>query len=149
MTDYEIGYGKPPKLTRFKKGVCPNPFGRGKRSPSFDEQVVSDVLFEPAEFQENGRTKRAPRLEIEIRKLGAAAVRGDVESAAKLLKMHSHAKTNGDSTPLVIMITGGMPRDENGTTSQFESFDGTDLEIRKLYSTIEARSKRSANSGVA
>ena len=29
MTDYEVGYGRPPKATRFKKGVCANPRGRG------------------------------------------------------------------------------------------------------------------------
>ncbi len=28
--DYEIGYGKPPKHTRFKKGQCGNPKGRPK-----------------------------------------------------------------------------------------------------------------------
>jgi hypothetical protein len=31
QSDYEAGYGKPPKHSRFKKGVCANPRGRGKR----------------------------------------------------------------------------------------------------------------------
>lgn len=110
MTDYEIGYGKPPKHSWFKKGVCPNPRGRGMRPPPTDEQVVRNVLYAQAEFQENGRAKKAPRLEIEIRKLGAAAIRGDIESAAKLLKMHSHARTEGDTAPVVIVITGGLPK---------------------------------------
>jgi hypothetical protein len=25
MSDYDVGYGKPPKHSQFKKGVCPNP----------------------------------------------------------------------------------------------------------------------------
>jgi hypothetical protein len=29
MTD--VGYGRSPKHSQFKKGVCPNPRGRGKR----------------------------------------------------------------------------------------------------------------------
>src|SRR5579872_5984364 len=111
MTDYEIGYGKPPKHSRFKKGVCPNPHGRGKRPSPVDEQVINSVLHAHVEFQEGGRTKTASRLEIEIKKLGAAAVRGDIESAAKLLNMYSHAKREGDTAPVVILITGGMPKD--------------------------------------
>ena len=110
MTDYEVGYGKPPKRSRFKKGVCPNPRGRGVRPPPEPEQIISKVLYARAEFRENGRTKKAPRLEIEIRKLGAAAVRGDIESAAKLLKMYSHAKAQGDTAPLIIVVTGGLPK---------------------------------------
>jgi hypothetical protein len=31
MSDYDVGYGRPPKHSQFKKGVCPNPRGRGKR----------------------------------------------------------------------------------------------------------------------
>jgi hypothetical protein len=31
MSDYDVGYAKPPKHAQFKKGVCPNPHGRGKR----------------------------------------------------------------------------------------------------------------------
>ena len=27
MSDYDVGYGKPPKHAQFKKGVCPNPMG--------------------------------------------------------------------------------------------------------------------------
>jgi hypothetical protein len=110
MTDYEVGYGKPPKHSRFKKGVCPNPRGRGRRPLSVDEQIVRNVLYARSEFRENGRIKKASRLEIEIRKLGAAAVQGDIGSAAKLLKMHSHAKREGDTAPITIVITGGLPK---------------------------------------
>jgi hypothetical protein len=31
MSDYEIGYGKPPKHSQFEKGVRPNLRGRSKR----------------------------------------------------------------------------------------------------------------------
>ena len=33
MSDYEVGYGKPPKHARFKKGFAANPKGRPKRQP--------------------------------------------------------------------------------------------------------------------
>ena len=38
---YEVGYGKPPKNTRFKKGMSGNPGGRpsAKRNPSKKRSV--------------------------------------------------------------------------------------------------------------
>ena len=110
MTDYEVGYGKPPKNSQFKKGVCSNPRGRNKQPSTIYQQVIEKVLYRRAEFRENGCVKKASRLEIEIRRLGRCGNRGDVESAAKLLKMHSHAKTEGDTAPIVIVVTGGLPK---------------------------------------
>lgn len=113
MTDYEIGYGKPPKHSQFKKGVCPNPQGRGKRrAPKFGD-IVENVLNGKVEFRDRGKTKKASRIELLIRKLVASAIKGDVASAAQLLKLHAHAKKFGDGGPLVIRVTGGLPPDPN------------------------------------
>jgi hypothetical protein len=46
-------------------------------------------------------------LEAIIRKLFSEAMRGDVSSADKLLKMREHAETHGDIGPTVIKI--GIP----------------------------------------
>jgi hypothetical protein len=40
--DYEVGYGKPPKHTRWEKGFCPNPKGRGKKPKKKD--TVAEIL---------------------------------------------------------------------------------------------------------
>ena len=45
MSDYEVGYGKPPKHSRFRKGVCANPRGRGKRRRFEAEEILKAVLF--------------------------------------------------------------------------------------------------------
>ena len=55
MTDYEVGYGRPPIHTRFKKGVCPNPKGRGKRDPTQIAKTIHNVLSEEMEYREGGR----------------------------------------------------------------------------------------------
>jgi hypothetical protein len=44
MVDYEIGYGKPPKHSQFKKGVCANPRGRPRRRDTQIGEVVRDFL---------------------------------------------------------------------------------------------------------
>jgi|SRR5665213_2417972 len=109
MNNYDVGYKKPPKHSQFRKGICPNPSGRGTRAPPKREEAIRNALNSQMEFRENGRLKRAPRLEVEIRKVVAQALKGNVESAAKLLRMHAHAKKYGDSGPVVITIKGGLP----------------------------------------
>ena len=109
MSDYEVGYGKPPKHSQFQKGVCPNPKGRGRDRDLKLDEIMNKVLHTRIEFRESGRAKKASRLELAIRRIAAAAANGDVPSAALLLKLRAHAKTHGDTGPIVIRITGGLP----------------------------------------
>ena len=107
MRDYKVGYGRPPKHSQFRKGICPNPKGRGKgRGPKWDE-IINKVLHARIAFRENGRVKHASRLELAIRRLAAKAAKGDVASAASLLKVWAHAKKHGDSGPIIIRVSGG------------------------------------------
>jgi Family of unknown function (DUF5681) len=107
MTDYEVGYGRPPIHTRFKKGVCSNPNRRGKRDPTEMVNIIHNALSEEVEYREGRRVRRTSRLEAIIRKLFSEAMRGDVSSAAALLKMREHVETHGDIGPIVIKI--GIP----------------------------------------
>ena len=92
MSDYDVGYGKPPKHAQFKKGVCPNPHGRGKRRDLTVAEILNKVLNAKTEFRERGKLKKASRIELSIRRFAALATKGDVASAAWLLKMRAHAK---------------------------------------------------------
>jgi len=53
--DYEIGYGKPPLHTRFRKGHSGNPNGRPRGSKSF-ATLVNKALEQPVVLRRNGRT---------------------------------------------------------------------------------------------
>ena len=92
MSDYDVGYGKPPKHAQFKKGVCPNPHGRGKRRDLKVAEILNKVLNAKTEFRERGKLKKASRIELSVRRLAASALKGDVGSAASLLKMRAHAE---------------------------------------------------------
>jgi Family of unknown function (DUF5681) len=107
MKDYEVGYGRPPIHTQFKKGVCPNPNGRGKRDPTEMSNIIAKALSEEVEYREGQKVRRGSRLEAIIRKLFSEAMRGNVGSAADLLKLRQHAETHGDIGPTVIKI--GIP----------------------------------------
>jgi hypothetical protein len=54
--DYETGFGKPPKKTRFRKGQSGNPKGRPKGARNFKSDVL-DALSQPISVTENGKRK--------------------------------------------------------------------------------------------
>ena len=104
MGDYEIGYGKPPRHSQFKKGVCANPRGRPRRQSTEIGDVVRGFLSSQTEYREKGRTRKTSRLELAIKRHVISALNGDVGSAAILLKMRAQAMKFGDVGPLVINI---------------------------------------------
>lgn len=74
--DYEVGYRKPPKHSRFKPGVSPNPSGRPKRSPTFLEEFQAE-LNTRVEVQENGRRRRLTKRRLITKQVVNGAVKGD------------------------------------------------------------------------
>jgi Family of unknown function (DUF5681) len=118
MKSYEVGYGRPPMHSRFKKGECPNPRGRGRREPSEMADIIHDVFSEEGEYREGPRIKKASRRELRVRKLFYAAIRGDVRSADDLLKLRVHAGIHGDAGPLVIKILND-PEGDGGYSEQW------------------------------
>jgi hypothetical protein len=66
MSGYKVGYGKPPKHSQFKKGVCPNRKGRGKRPKLKAGDIVENVLNAKIKFQQRGRTQKSTRLELAL-----------------------------------------------------------------------------------
>jgi hypothetical protein len=101
---YEVGYKKPPRHSQFKPGNRCNPQGRGKPKVETEAEIVKRVLNFPAEFRHRGKSKRAPRIELMIRSLGSAALKGDVDAAAMLLKIRAHCEKYGDINPTIIRV---------------------------------------------
>jgi hypothetical protein len=117
MSAYEVGYRMPPKNSRFKKGVSPNPKGRPKNKPLAVGDVVEDVLDAPAEYREGGRTKRATRRELTLRNFVRLALGGDVKAAETLLKLRAHAQRFGDAKANRIEVNDWLP-DYPGQTGE-------------------------------
>jgi uncharacterized protein DUF5681 len=84
MADYDVGYGKPPKHGRYKKGESGNPRGRPKRPrhamPKAHEERMKAIMFQEAyrliEIQEGGKKTRLPLIQVIIRRLGVSAAQG-------------------------------------------------------------------------
>ncbi len=59
---YEVGYGKPPKNTRFRKGVSGNPAGRPKRPLDFHRELLRKARS-LITITDGGRSVRITKLE--------------------------------------------------------------------------------------
>jgi len=106
MADYEVGYKKPPQRSQFKPGNRGNPYGRkGKAGQRNESKIVHDVMHAQVDFREGGKKKRARRIEIIIKELGAAALKGDVRAAEALLKIRAEFSDNRAIEPGLIRLT--------------------------------------------
>jgi hypothetical protein len=82
--DYEIGYGKPPKSTRFRPGQSGNPRGRTKGTANLKTDLVAE-LAERIDISEGGRRRAVSKQRGVLKQLVAKALRGDVRAANTVL----------------------------------------------------------------
>lgn len=99
--EYEVGYKKPPRHTQFKPGNRCNPRGRGKATAETPADIMRRVLNEPAEYRMGAKVKRAPQIELLVRKICTRACKGDVKAAGDLLKIRAHCHKLGDVNPKI------------------------------------------------
>jgi hypothetical protein len=92
MKEFKVGYKKPPLHTRFKKGVCPNPKGRGGAKPLRAGKIFEGVVQATVPISANGKKKRITRTEYMIRRWGKEAAKGDIRAAELLLDVHHYSK---------------------------------------------------------
>jgi hypothetical protein len=102
--DYEVGYKKPPRHSQFKPGNRANPGGRGKRKRRTEAEIVHDIMTQSVTFVEGGKSKRAPRIKLMIKSLGAAALKGEVGAAEALLKIRKDFAENRAIEPFVSVL---------------------------------------------
>src|ERR1700730_12817316 len=86
---YKVGYGKPPKATRFKKGTSGNPSGRPRKAPLLLDpgSIIEAIDKEEIQVSDNGKRKRMTKAEIEFKQLFAKAIRGDLRAARLAVDM--------------------------------------------------------------
>jgi hypothetical protein len=118
MGEYEVGYGKPPKRHRFKKGVSANPKGRPKRKASSLADIIERVMKAPLPYREGGRSKTASRRQLSLETLMRRALRGDVRSVELLLKLRAHAQRLGEDGVQTIRIMDWLPNYPGQTAEQ-------------------------------
>jgi Family of unknown function (DUF5681) len=109
MSDYQIGYGNPPHVSRYKPGVSGNLKGRPKRQSLTLGEIIDRVLGGPITYRDRGRNKSATRDELSLKMLIDAAVGGDVAAAELVLKVRAHAQRFGRAKVDRIEIHNWLP----------------------------------------
>lgn len=84
--DYEVGYGKPPKDTQFKKGQSGNPKGRTKGGKNFKTDLA-EVLQEVVAVKEGGVRRNLSKQRAMLKSVTAKAMQGDARSVALIVNM--------------------------------------------------------------
>ena len=84
--DDAVGYGKPPKHTRFKPGQSGNPKGRPKGSKSFSRDL-DEELNETVSAREFGTQKKLSKRRAILKAQVAKAMAGDTRAAIAVFSM--------------------------------------------------------------
>jgi hypothetical protein len=84
--DYEVGYGRPPKATQFKKGQSGNPKGRPKR-PRTLTKILDHVLNETIQVREGDGVRSMPAQEAVLYAQVVKAMKGDQRAFSTIMSL--------------------------------------------------------------
>jgi hypothetical protein len=121
---YEIGFCKPPKSKRFRKGVSGNPKGRPKGNRNV-ATVLAKALQEKVVINENGVRRSLTKLEAAVKQLVNKAAGGDLAALRQLTALAGSAiehdadsSTNQLSPADLEMMEGLLERLEGCTRGE-------------------------------
>ena len=123
LHDYEVGYRKPPPMSRFKPGQSGNPKGRPKRHPT-SQETFQKVLSMPVAVSEGGRKRKISTQEALFLKMRRAALEGDARDRRAYLdaieryapeQMQSIADLFAEDTRLLLELRQYNGNDTVGT----------------------------------
>ena len=91
-----VGYGRPPKRTRFKKGQSGNPKGRAKGSRNL-KSLYREERDTKVQVTENGRRKLVTKGAIAVKTLFSNVAKGQTKAFDQVLKLESLYEAHGGS----------------------------------------------------
>jgi Family of unknown function (DUF5681) len=96
--EYQVGYGKPPRHTRFKPGVSGNPLGRPKDSKNLST-LVHEALNERVVVAENGRRRKVSKRQAIITQLVNRSAQADLKATQILLGIMQDIERRSEAEP--------------------------------------------------
>jgi|GEM_PF-289500 len=95
LGDYDIGYGKPPKRTQFKRGQSGNPRGRPRGSKNLST-YLTELMNSPISVRIDGQSTRMTGSQALAKSLFGKALKGDPKAIAFILQMIGTSEVQGD-----------------------------------------------------
>jgi hypothetical protein len=95
---YEVGYGKPPKHTRFQPGQSGNPRGRPKGTKNLKADLMEE-LGEKIIVREGDQARKVSKQRAVVKSVVARTLKGDVRAAALLTSMMMRLLDTGEGAP--------------------------------------------------
>ena len=96
--DDAVGYGKPPKHTRFQKARSGNPRGRPKGTKNLRSDLIEE-LGETIVVREGDRARKVSKQRAVVMTLVARTLKGDTRAASILLSMMLRLLDTGEGAP--------------------------------------------------
>jgi hypothetical protein len=98
--DYEIGYRKPPKHTRFKPGQSGNPRGRPKGTKNLKTDLMEE-LGEKIVIREGDQSRQVSKQRAVVKSFVTRTLKGDARVASLLTSMMMRLLDTGEGAPTV------------------------------------------------
>ena len=101
MSEDQVGYGRPPKATRFQPGKSGNPKGRPKEAKNFRTEIEAE-LNSKVEVAENGERRKVSKRKVIVKRVVNKAVQGDPKSIDLLMQHERMAERMVPTSPDII-----------------------------------------------
>ena len=96
--DYEIGHGRPPKATQWKKGRSANPGGQSSPHSVGLLEMIDALLLTSVKITRDGESTRVAVLKVILEQLWNKAIAGDRRAGAVFLRWLELAPQVADRT---------------------------------------------------
>jgi Family of unknown function (DUF5681) len=88
QADYEVGWGRPPKRTRFQPGRSGNPKGR-PRPKKNQFKILKETLEQKIPIEVRGKKRTITAFEALHRQMLNSALKGNLKAVMMLLEMYA------------------------------------------------------------
>jgi Family of unknown function (DUF5681) len=110
--DDAVGYKRPPKAYRWKKGQCGNPSRRPRRALKGAAEIIDELLAKPVRVVEDGSVRKATGLAVIVSQLVRRQLRGERRAMNVRLKYETFAARQNASRDILILSDSAERRRE-------------------------------------